>query len=56
MEKFSSGTLKNVSEDVIEELFEKDYIRRTIIDLMRNIGDMVHLFHFHQKCLISCLI
>ena len=32
MEKFSSGTRKNVSEDVIEELFEKDYIRRTIID------------------------
>ena len=31
MEKFSSGTQKNVSEDVIEELFEKDYIRRTII-------------------------
>ena len=31
MEKFSSGTRKNVSEDVIEELFEKDYIRRTII-------------------------
>ena len=29
MEKFSSGTQKNVSEDVIEELFEKDYIKRT---------------------------